>query len=266
MSASTRPMQPRSSPATWMVTKAPRGSSSDWRCGAPGGMKPVVRYSRKVARAMRSSSLALSCRSSSGRRELAARSSRHRRPRAVLPIAAVVVEDLRVIERQRRQRVERVDAARSWRRRRRAACPSRAAEEHHRDGRAARIALRIGVGEELLGRASTSSEVSSFASRTAACASDSPTSTKPPGSAQPCGGFLRSMSTIPPGDLDDDVDGAERRQPAFRSSVGLPSQQRLQLASRARVASPALARRARLCCSVGSAVRSYSSVVFSLSF
>jgi hypothetical protein len=46
-------------------------------------------------------------------------------------------------------------------------------------------------------RSSTSSEVSSRASRTAAASSDSPYSTKPPGRAQPEGGFRLSMRTTP---------------------------------------------------------------------
>src|SRR5213080_2188288 len=146
-------MQPRSSPPTCNVTNAPRGSSSDLRCGAPGGMKPVVRYSRKVARAMRSSSrLSFSSRPAVSVMITAPNrtSSHYRRPCAVLFVTAVVVDDLAVIERQRRQLVERVhgDVLGVVGGARRA---GRAPDEHHGHRRAARIALGIGVGEELLG-------------------------------------------------------------------------------------------------------------------
>src|SRR3982750_833257 len=95
-----------------MVTNAPRGSSSDFRCGAPGGMKPVVRYSRSVARAMRNSSrLSFSSRPAVSVMgpPPAHPSSHHWGPRAVLFVAPVILEDLPVVERQVGQGVERVD-------------------------------------------------------------------------------------------------------------------------------------------------------------
>src|SRR5436305_1184794 len=78
-----------------------------------------------------------------------ARSSPHRRARARLLVVPIVLEDLTMIERQRRQFVERIDAnilcvvggARRAR---------RPAEIHERDRRAARVALGIGVGEKLV--------------------------------------------------------------------------------------------------------------------